>query len=47
MADLRELLSGLGYGDVRTHLNSGNAVFTSRTGNPVKLASEIEKGIKD
>ena len=47
MADLRELLSGLGYGDVRTHLNSGNAVFTSRTGNPLKLAREIEKGIKD
>lgn len=27
MADLRELLEGLGYTDVRTLLNSGNAVF--------------------
>lgn len=27
MADLRELLAGLGLGDVRTLLNSGNAVF--------------------
>jgi uncharacterized protein (DUF1697 family) len=29
MADLRALLSSLGYGDVRTHLQSGNAVFTA------------------
>ena len=27
MADLRRLLEGLGFGDVRTHLQSGNAVF--------------------
>ena len=38
MADLRELLSGLGYSGVRTHLQSGNAIFTSRSGNPAKLA---------
>lgn len=29
MADLRELLRGLGYGEVRTHLQSGNALFTA------------------
>jgi uncharacterized protein (DUF1697 family) len=29
MADLRSLLEKLGYGDVRTHLQSGNAVFTT------------------
>ncbi|MEV4065059.1 DUF1697 domain-containing protein [Nonomuraea dietziae] len=29
MADLRDLLQGLGYTDVRTHLRSGNAVFTA------------------
>jgi uncharacterized protein (DUF1697 family) len=28
MADLRALLEALGYGDVRTLLNSGNAIFT-------------------
>jgi uncharacterized protein (DUF1697 family) len=28
MEDLRQLLSGLGYRDVRTYLASGNAVFT-------------------
>ncbi len=28
MADLRALVEGLGYRDVRTLLNSGNVVFT-------------------
>ena len=32
MATLRDLLAGLGYTDVRTHLNSGNAVFSVPTG---------------
>lgn len=32
MADLRELLTGLGYRDVRTYLASGNAVFTTDDG---------------
>ena len=29
MADLRAWLTDLGYGDVATHLQSGNAVFTA------------------
>ena len=29
MADLRRILSDLGYAEVKTHLQSGNAVFTS------------------
>ncbi|MDP9221060.1 MAG: DUF1697 domain-containing protein [Actinomycetota bacterium] len=29
MADLKRLLEGLGYADVRTHLRSGQAVFTA------------------
>lgn len=29
MADLRQLLTDLGYGDVRTYLASGNAVFNA------------------
>ena len=29
MADLRAVVEGLGYRDVRTLLNSGNVVFTS------------------
>lgn len=47
MADLRALLSGLGYTDVRTHLQSGNAVLTSPRRDPRQLAGAIEKGIKD
>lgn len=42
MADLRALLSGLGLDDVRTHLNSGNAVFTSPSAEPAALARRIE-----
>jgi uncharacterized protein (DUF1697 family) len=40
MADLRRLLSGLGYTDVATLLNSGNAVFRTR-GEPARLAAAI------
>jgi len=36
MADLRKLVEALGYGDVRTLLNSGNVVFTV----PKKLAAD-------
>lgn len=46
MADLRALLTGLGYGDVATLLQSGNAVLSS-TSKPEKLAREIEKAIAD
>jgi uncharacterized protein (DUF1697 family) len=45
MTALRELLIGLGYNNVRTHLESDNALFTSRKGDPAKLAREIEKAI--
>jgi uncharacterized protein (DUF1697 family) len=47
MADLREMLSGLGYAEVRTHLQSGNALFDSSEAEPGKLAGEIERGIRD
>jgi uncharacterized protein (DUF1697 family) len=46
MADLRELLSGLGYTDVRTHLQSGNALFTG-PGTPAKLSKQIEAAIQE
>ena len=47
MADLRALVGDLGYGDVRTLLNSGNVVFSvpgSARGDP---AARIEKGITE
>jgi uncharacterized protein (DUF1697 family) len=47
MADLRALLSGLGYTNVRTHLQSGNAVLTSPSRDPQQLAGKIENRIKD
>jgi uncharacterized protein (DUF1697 family) len=46
MADLRELLTGLGYADVRTHLQSGNAVFSTGA-KPATVASEIEEALAD
>ncbi len=45
MADLRRLVESLGYGDVRTLLNSGNIVFTVRAGSSGDAATRIEKAI--
>jgi len=45
MADLRRLLSDLGHTNVRTLLNSGNAVFQTTSRSPAKLAQTIEKEI--
>ncbi|GII63656.1 hypothetical protein Skr01_37410 [Sphaerisporangium krabiense] len=43
MADLRALLEGLGYGDVRTHLRSGNALFTAGADDPAGIAGRIRR----
>ena len=47
MASLRELLTDLGYTDVKTLLRSGNAVFTAsgRTTGPIEQA--LERAIAD
>ena len=45
MADLRKVLEDAGYGDVRTHLQSGNVVLTS-TDSPAKVARAIEELIE-
>jgi uncharacterized protein (DUF1697 family) len=42
MADLRVWLADLGYTDVRTHLNSGNAVFTAPEEPAERIAAAIE-----
>jgi uncharacterized protein (DUF1697 family) len=47
MADLRALLEGLGYTEVRTLLQSGNAVFRSSARKPEKVAAAIEHAIAD
>lgn len=40
MADLRTLLADAGYADVRTHLNSGNAVVTGEP-DPARIEAAI------
>jgi uncharacterized protein (DUF1697 family) len=44
MSALREMLAGLGYRDVRTVLNSGNAVFRTPEA-PTTVVEEIENGL--
>jgi uncharacterized protein (DUF1697 family) len=48
MAELRELVNGLGYQDVRTHLQSGNVVLTSAEAPSTvqrKLERELERSL--
>src|SRR3954469_1564303 len=47
MADLREVLGAVGYTDVRTHLNSGNALFTGDDADPAEHAARIEAAITE
>ena len=44
IADLRQILTDLGYGDVKTHLQSGNAVLSADQG-PDELAGGIGTAI--
>jgi uncharacterized protein (DUF1697 family) len=46
MADLRMMLESLGYDDVRTHLQSGNAIFVSGAGKDAALEQQISAAIK-
>src|SRR6187402_2596781 len=45
MADLRSLLGKLGYKDVRTLLNSGNAVFSGDAGPASGHADRIRQAV--
>ncbi|HEU4699384.1 MAG TPA: DUF1697 domain-containing protein [Gemmatimonadales bacterium] len=46
MADLRALVAGLGYADVRTLLNSGNVVFRAPGGQPAAAAAKAAARIE-
>jgi uncharacterized protein (DUF1697 family) len=46
MDALRSLLEGLGHRDVRTYVQSGNAVFAHRAARPATLANAIEAGLR-
>ncbi|HEY2780141.1 MAG TPA: DUF1697 domain-containing protein [Steroidobacteraceae bacterium] len=45
MADLRDLIADLGHADVRTLLNSGNVLFSSKRSSVSKISSSIEAAI--
>jgi uncharacterized protein (DUF1697 family) len=47
MAEVREVLTELGYDEVRTYLQSGNAVFTAPTGKPGRLVAAIEPALAE
>lgn len=47
MAEFRTMLEALGHSDVKTLLNSGNAVFTSVRRSADKLADEIGAGLAE
>lgn len=47
MADLRRLLSDLGHEDVRTYVQSGNAVFTSDRDDPDVVGHELRTALAD
>ena len=45
MADLREIMTSLGYTDVATYIQSGNVVFSTGQTDHLTLAAAIEKAI--
>lgn len=47
MARLRALLEGLGYTDVATLLQSGNAVFTAKEKRAAKVEKQVESAITE
>ncbi|GAA2255980.1 DUF1697 domain-containing protein [Streptomyces amakusaensis] len=47
MAELRALLTGLGLGGVRTHLQSGNAVFTAAEEDEEALAARLGRALEE
>ncbi|MBD0838450.1 DUF1697 domain-containing protein [Streptomyces sp. TRM68416] len=46
MAELRAVLEGLGHDAVRTHLQSGQAVFTAGHGDEESLAAELTAAVE-
>jgi uncharacterized protein (DUF1697 family) len=46
MAAIKEALVAFGLSDVRTYINSGNVIFTTRTSDAQRLATRIEKALE-
>ncbi|MFK0280980.1 DUF1697 domain-containing protein [Streptomyces sp. NPDC090499] len=47
MAELRALMTGLGYDSVQTYLQSGQAVFSTARGDAESLAAELAGAIEE
>jgi uncharacterized protein (DUF1697 family) len=47
MADLRQVLEGCGHHDVRTYIQSGNAVFSSSSNNTNKVGTDLAAAIAE
>jgi len=47
MAGLKNLVAGLGYTDVKTHLRSGNVLLTADRTSADKLAAQLTVAIKE
>ena len=47
MAVIKEALADLGLADVRTYINSGNVIFSTRASNAQKLGARIEKALDE
>ena len=47
MAELRKLVTSLGYGEVSTYIQTGNIIFASRHGDSAALAAELEAAIAE
>jgi uncharacterized protein (DUF1697 family) len=47
MAELRRLLEEDGYGDVRTYIQSGNVLFTTKASSRDALARRLERTVED
>ncbi len=47
MAAIKEALVAIGLSDVRTYINSGNVVFSTRASDAQQLAARIEKALEE
>jgi uncharacterized protein (DUF1697 family) len=47
MSELRTMLMSLGYAGIRTHLQSGNAIFSAQGRKPESLEHELSAGIRN
>src|SRR5437588_10182517 len=47
MAAIKEALVDIGLSDVRTYINSGNVIFSTRASDTQKLRARIEKALEE